>query len=418
MPETVDVVLDLRDSRAVPASASDFLQLWAEIEAQVMGGSLRGSHSWQVETPTWGPCGLLLVRPEAAPGLVTGETPFAVRSVLEPSRIIYKCATCLDAGRETYGPFTCNACKDEGVRERVCDRHVVLLDGGFRATCPRHRPQCGTCGLDATFWCGGLNCGGPNRGKKVAHCNRHRRPHPGDQATSYCLDCYAAKFPPCGSGGCVSTGSLACDYVEGGTLKRCGARACSLHAYRWQIFGPHKRGPVLCPAHKRLLSTLSHQGLMFEIVATSVAMRRGPGRLPRLSTTRHIYLNTRDQALRVALLDTVATRLQLSLSDSGFEGRMRRALEESADGRRADVEAERVALREGEAYVGRIQQILAGTGKQELASRISLSDYRTLSRILFVHVPPELIGQFKGKGGENIKSLSRRLGVDVKVETR
>ena len=140
MPQTVNLVLDLQNASRQPSTASDFLSLWEALEGRLHGASLQGSASWQVDIPSWGTCGLLLADPEDAPHLVTEETPFVVRSVLEPSRVFYKCATCAAAWREAYGPFICASCKDEGAPERVCDEHAVILDGSFRATCPRHSP--------------------------------------------------------------------------------------------------------------------------------------------------------------------------------------------------------------------------------------------------------------------------------------
>lgn len=424
MPETINIVLDLRESRRLPGSASDFLNLWDELEERMRGASLQGSPSWQIDTPTWGVCGLLLADPSAAPGLVTDETPFVVRSVLEPSLVHYKCATCLESGREEYGPFICHACTAEGAKDRVCDQHAVLLDGSFRATCPRHRPSCSSCGNTATFWCRGQKCHGT-----TAHCDRHRRSHPGDQAISYCPECYAVKFPECIQGGCTATGSLACDFVSHGTLKRCGARACSEHAFRWQIFGPHRRGPVLCPDHNRVLLTLSREQLVFQIIATASglddrrsghggARQQGSWGLPRLSIVRHIFLNTLREALPAALLNTLFMRLQHTLADTGFEGRMRRALERQEKSRIGEVEAEAVAEEEGLAHFGRLQQLLIQKGRYDLASSITFSDYRKRANILRVRVPQELVGQFYGRQGSTIKSLSQELGLTVKREEK
>ena len=424
MPTTIDVVLDLRESRRLPANANDFLSLWGELEERMNGASLQGSPSWQIETPTWGACGLLLADPSAAPGLVTDDTPFVVRSVLEPSRVVYKCATCLASKREEYGPFICNACTAEGAEDRVCDEHVVLLDGSLRATCPRHKPNCSSCGSAATFWCRGPRCRGT-----TAHCDRHRRFHPGDQAISYCPECYAVKFPECGQTGCTATGSLACDFVSQDTLKMCGARACSQHAFRWQLLGPHKRGPVLCPDHKKALPSLSREQLVFQIVATASglnsrsggnagARQQGPWGLPRLSIVRHIFINTRSEALPIALLNTLFTRLQHTLADAGLQGRMRRALERQEKARIVDVTAAEDDEREGMEHFVRLQQLLIQKGRHDLANSITFSDYRKRANILRVRVPQELIGLFYGRQGSNIKSLSEDLGLTVKREEK
>ncbi|HUN36943.1 MAG TPA: KH domain-containing protein [Trebonia sp.] len=428
MTPTIDIILDLRESRQLPGSASDFLSLWAEVEQRMAGASLQGSPSWQIDTPTWGPCGLLLADPAAAPGLVTEETPFVVRSVLEPPRLVYKCATCQASGHEEYGPFTCHACRAEKTADRVCDQHVILLDGGFRASCPRHRPVCPSCGNAASFWCRGPKCKGT-----TAHCDRHRRSHPGDQAISYCPECYGIAFPACGHQGCTATGSLACGFVDQGSLRRCGARACGYHAFRWQVLGPRKRGPVLCPDHKRALATLSREQLVFQIVATActldgpwaVQATRGgpPGRrppsgpeLPRLSVVRHIFLNTRNEALPISRLNLLFTQRQRALAETGFEGRMRRALERRESSRQREVDDAGVEQEKGLMHFARLQQALSRMGKYELANGITFSDFR--NNTLRVYVPAGFEGQFFGKQGTTIKGLSRELGVTVRREEK
>jgi hypothetical protein len=425
MPQAVNIVLDLQNASRQPSTASDFLSLWQALEEQLHGASLQGSASWQVDVPPWGTCGLLLADPEDAPRLVTEQTPFVVRSVLEPSRVLYKCATCTAAGREAYGPFICASCKDERTPERVCDEHVVLLDGSFRATCPRHSPTCSTCGTGTagTFWCRGPNCRG-----SLAHCDRHRRSHPGDQAIGYCPACYAVKFPECGHPGCTATGSLACEFVDQDTFRRCGTRACSEHAYRWQVLGPHRRGPVLCLGHKQALPRLSREQLTFQIVAT-VGAKGGPGPrdgarpgsspgLPGLFTIRHIFVNTRNEALPVGLLNMLFTQLQHSLGSNGLAARMRNNLERQEKRRLSDVGQEAADERQGRAYFARLQQILARDGKLELANAITYSYFRQRSGILWVRVPDHMIGLFIGRQGSTIRSLSQRLGVTVQREEK
>jgi hypothetical protein len=425
MPDTVDLVLDLRRAQRVPKTAADFLGLWADLEERLRGASLQGSACWEVDAPRWGTCGLLLTEPAAAPGLVTDETMFVVRSVLEPSQVHYQCASCAERGTTEYGPFTCEQCKSEGTAERVCDSHAVILDGSFRATCPRHAPECSECGVRATFWCWGPGCQ-----KKQAHCDAHRRYHPGDQAISYCLACYDVRFPECGHVGCRNTGSLACEYVAQEGLRPCDARACSLHAFWWQVFGPHRRSPVLCLDHQRALPRFSREHLAFEIVATSCGrdsirasrrdgtQQRGGPVLPRLSSVRHIFINTRGEAPSLAMLNSLFTQLQNGLQASGAEGRLRRALERQAASREQEVAEERRDRIRGEELFARLQQILAGQGKHGLASRISLSYFRQRSSLLWVRVPEDLKGAFIGEHHRNVNRLSELLGVTVRVEKR
>lgn len=426
MPETVSLVLDLQNASRQPSTASDFLSLWEALEERLHGASLRGSASWQVDVPTWGTCGLLLADPDGAPHLVTEETPFVVRSVLEPSQVRYKCATCAAGGRESYGPFICPLCKDKGTPERVCDEHVILLDGSFRATCPRHSPICSTCEMGAagTFWCRGPGCRGSQ-----AHCDRHRRSHPGDKAIGYCPTCYTTKFPECRYPGCTATGSLACEFVDQDSFRRCGMRACSEHAYRWQVLGPHKRGPVLCLGHKQALTSLSREQLTFEIVATARAAKGRQGRrdrarpgstssLPGLFTIRHIFVNTRNEALPVELLNMLFTQLQHSLAGTGLTARMRENLEGQEERRLADVRREKDDQSQGMAYFAQLQQILASDGKLELANAIIYSYFRERSGILWVRVPDHMAGLFIGRQGNTVKSLSQQLGIAVKREEK
>ena len=140
--------------------------------------------------------------------------------------------------------------------------------------------------------------------------------------------------------------------------------------------------------------------------------------MPKLSIVRHIFINTRKEALPVALLNTLFTQLQHALGDIGFEGRMRRALERQEGGRIGEEDGEEAAMREGRAHFGRLQQLLVQKGKYDLASGITFSDYRKRANILRVHVPPDLVGQFYGRQGSNIKSLSQELGLTVRREEK
>jgi hypothetical protein len=119
---------------------------------------------------------------------------------------------CRNDGRSTYGPFVCQPCRDQGLDGRVCDQHVVILDGSMRSHCKLHAPQC-ECGHLATFWCQGINCR-----RKRAWCEQHRRAHRTDPDRSYCDSCYALEFPKCEQAGCERVGSLECEYVDSVTL--------------------------------------------------------------------------------------------------------------------------------------------------------------------------------------------------------
>jgi len=238
------------------------------------------------------------------------------------------------------------------------------------------------------------------------------------------------KFPTCCHVGCDKTGSLACEHVARSTLTPCGARVCGLHAFRWQVFGPHRRGPVLCLKHRRTLPRLSREELAFEIVATSWARssdpasrrsrtrQRGEPPLPRLSTVRHIVINSRGEALSLAELNSLFTQLQSGLPDSGLGRQLRLGLERQAVSRAEEVAEEQRDSVRGEELFAQLQQLLNGQRKHDLASRISLSYFRQRSSLLWVRVPEDLMGAFIGERHRRINAYSAALGVTVRVERR
>lgn len=409
----VNIVLDLRGLANPPATADELLALWSRVEAGLLDRPLRSIPVHRIEMPGAGWCDLWLTDPATAPDRATPAVPFSIRSILEPGEIRYRCTSCQTSGRVTYAPFPCEGCSTTDRQGRVCDDHAVFLDGGFRATCPTHTPRC-PCGETATFWCRGPRC---RRSK--AHCHRHRRSHPGDPDVGYCLDCYAQVFPACSAPGCANTGNIACEFVTSAASGGCGRGSCAGHAKRWQVFGPQRRGLGLCPDHGARLRNLSRDEIVFQIVAgTAGRTGREDQRLPRLSVVRHIFINVRNEALDMGVLDDLFVRLERGLGTGRLDERMRRLLRPHAGVRESDLKGFRDEHAAGHQHLARLRQVLRSQGRSELADAVTFSDYRAQSNILFVRVPPQLAGMFIGAQHRNVDALSAALGVKVQVERR
>jgi hypothetical protein len=406
MKPAVLLMLDMREYRDPPADAAGYRTLWQEIEPEFLGRDLRHGGSVQLERPGHGRLTAVVVDGAGSPPMVDASTTFAICGLLEPPRLRYRCGTCGDAGQVRYGPFVCTQCGTADPGRRVCDDHVVILDLTFsRATCPEHVPSC-DCGRTATFWCAGPRCT-----RRRAWCDVHRRRHPGDPLTSYCDSCYDLRFPACSTRGCASTGSLTCEYATGG--HGCGSRSCPRHAFRWQVYGPHRRGLVLCADHQRRLPTLSREDLVLQILTGTQARRRGSVRspkLPRLSTMRHIFINVQHQLLSLAMLNDVVERA------GATDRALQPLLQEHGPGWQVEVRVEKEDETEGLRRFAALQQILADLGHAEMATRVSMSVFKPRSGDLWVRVPEDLKPRFIGRQGSTIKEMQRRLGLTIKLE--
>ncbi|MFD9123495.1 KH domain-containing protein [Kitasatospora sp. NPDC059571] len=414
MTTSIPVLLDVRGYQEVPTDAQGYRALWTKLEPRLTHVDPHERQPLQLGFGELGTVAVQLLDPEANPTHFGPDTAFAVRGILEPAYVRYICGTCKQHGDSAYGPFLCHTCKDEKRSERICDRHVVLLDGGLRALCPRHAPEC-ECGQPGTYWCDGPGCR-----RRRAWCDSHRRHHPGDARTSYCPKCYAQNFPACSSRGCVQTGILRCEHVPPRDM--CRNRVCASHAARWQIYGPHKRGLVLCPDHMRGLGQLSREDLIFQIVAStaqrSIHRRRMPARLPRLSVVRHIFINVRNEALDVAVLDELFSVVRRQLSGSQRDVAMASLMDVHAEVRQQDLARFTDEHAEGRRHFESLLTLLRADGQADLASGIAFSDYRPKVNKLFVRVPPDLAGLFIGRRGATIRSLNQRLGVTLELEKR
>lgn len=410
----VELILDLRELRTQPESREDFGKLWRSLEPALYGRDLRAKAVHELE----GPNGILrfeVARIAGGTGLTTRQTRFAVVAVREPSKLVYRCTECADAGRKAYGPFPCPD-GPPGQEHRACDKHVIILDGSLAPRCRAHHPRCADCGSLATFWCAGKSCS-----RKVAWCDRHRRSRPQDQDVSYCPGCHALQFPPCEAPGCAAIGTIACENVSA-ALEPCGRRMCTRHARRWQVYGPERMGLGRCSQHARLRG-VPFQELMFQIVA-GTSNRRRPERMPSLRAFAHNLRNARRPEPAPGY-DVIFGTL-CSIGDSLRQTRTMpaavkalAAVDGAMTGWRQDCDGADIAAKEGMRLVAQLQQLVREQPLREahaIAAAISLAEYNPKTRTLFINLHPDYRGLFAGRQGFRRQEYERRLGVAVKFE--
>lgn len=419
-PAPVPVSLDVREYREPLPDADAYLALWQRIEPHLLHVDPREGRSLRLDLGDRGALTLQLLDPAGNPDAFGPGTQFAVRGILETARVRYACGPCAAAGSRTYGPFQCHVCNEEKGKDggtRLCDRHVVILEGAFRTVCPDHTPACPACGRPGVFWCDGSGC--KNR---KAWCAAHRVPHPGDARTSYCWGCFDDRFPTCVAPRCGQTGYLRCEHVRSGGGGTCPHRVCAAHAGRWQIYGPHRRGLALCPAHIAGLRGMSREDVVFQIVAATALRRRsradGPALLPRLSVVRHILIHVRNEVLDMGVVDALFTRLRATAGSTGAGAEMATLLDAHARVREQDLTVFRGDQEVGRRHYEALLRMLVAAGRGQLAERLSFSDFKPKSNVLYVRVPPDVAGLFIGRGGSGIRDLGARLGVTLKVEKR
>ncbi len=287
--EPVEIMLDLRGYERRLQGPAAFIEFWEKLSPALQGRPLVADKPYELEHGS-GSIRFTVIR--NPPAQVTDQTRFAVHSLLEPPQLKYTCDLCRNEKRNVYGPFVCPLCKDAGGDGRVCDNHVVILDGSMRSVCRTHAPQC-ACGTPATFWCQGPECR-----RRKAWCDTHRKRHRNDPDHSYCEQCYAQLFPACEHAGCASVGTLACEFIDSKTLEPCERRACPSHMQRWQVHGPDEEGLALCSRH-RGVRLLADDGLIFQIILGTATRRlrlpRSP-QLPTLQSVRHILRKARGRS--------------------------------------------------------------------------------------------------------------------------
>jgi hypothetical protein len=408
MNEDVELVLDLCGLRDSPDTPDEFAELWADLELALTGHDLRQRSVHELDGAN-GTVRLEVVRLAPDAGVVGAGTKFAIVAVRERAKVRYRCRHC--TGKSEYAPFICTACPSDDQNNRVCGRHVVILDGALVATCRDHRPACDGCDAPAVFRCAGRACR-----RERTWCGAHRRPHPRDPDLDFCPSCYADAFPRCESPSCTDLGSVRCEHLDH-DFRRCGRRMCTRHAQRWQVFGGERVGLGRCSAHQTVKAVPPAE-LLFQIV-TGASRRRRKERLPSLSGFGHTLRNCEHGKL--ARDYPAVQRMLKSLErEVGRDTATASAMAEARpewDRQLAEAEEDR---REGEQLVDGLRKLVPPA----LAQVIQLGEYKRESRrgqnvrkaMLFVEVPQHLIGSFIGTGGANIRSYRQELGVDVQIE--
>ncbi|MER6470842.1 hypothetical protein [Streptomyces collinus] len=417
----VEVVLDLREADLGLTTAQAYGELWQQLEPTLLGRPLRTGAPFRWESQT-GDIVLEVVRCGPGVTVVREDTCFDVVAVRErPDLTRTACAACTGGGRMAYGPFTCELCEKQGRPARLCDDHVVLLDGALTATCVAHRPPCKECGRPASF-----RCAGPQCGTTEAWCDAHRHPHPADPDLDYCPACHRRQFPVCEQEGCRGAGRVRCDWADpAGTP--CGRQVCPRHVHRWQVYGHEKVGLGLCREHHHAPRAAAPPELVRQIVATAARRRGGPR--VSLALLGHNLRNTGHGQLAVDYRAIHALLRRLADS-SGHDNKARRLAEHV---RRAEPDWQRELTRLGDtATEGRrlFERLLAlvreqETGRAEIADALRFVEYKAPRMrdgvaerrgLLFVDLPQALRGRFIGAKGVHAARYRQALGVDVRFE--
>lgn len=414
----VELILDVRNLRTPPQDRDGFLALWARVERALRGRDLRASPACVVDAGAEGKLRLEVARIASSAGTVTDQTRFSVVAVREKPRLKHRCQECADRDIERYGPFRCSV--REGGEHRVCDLHVIILDGSLTPTCGMHHPRCRGCGQAATFRCAGRTCR-----HKTAWCDQHRRSHPHERDVGYCPSCYTREFPRCESPGCRGMGTIACEH-QSRTFQACEKRMCALHAWRWQVFGGERLGLGCCSVHADV-TRLPPDELIFQIVVGAAARRRRE-RLPSLYGFAHTLRRAGQPnlALDYKRVMGMLTRLAADLGSTAAG----RAAADSVrktwptwERQLKDIEA---AALQGEHLVTRLKQVVSSEVPRHgpaLAAAISLAEYRPARArsgdrpaLLFVHVPPGQWDLFAGTANRHRRRYEAVLGVRVRIE--
>ena len=406
----IEVVLDLRDFSERLRGGGDFRALWNDLLPALVGRTLTAGDVSRLEDPRRGTIRLNVIVVPDATSVIDKETPFAVHAVLEPPLVYHQCSVC-----RGYAPFRCSACEGDK-KKRMCDLHAIILDGSMRAFCPEHAPRCYGSGGPATFWCDGQRCRG-----RVAWSEPYRVRHPNDPDHWYCPDCFKELFPPCEHSGCDATGTVICEYVDQGSGQRCDRRVCNRHAWRWQIYGPHRRGLGLCPAHSNL-RRLTDEQIVFQVAAGTAVRNKtdAQGRnyreyfpLPTLQSIRHIFLHTRKAVYDVRQINGALDDVARKLGQNSLDRAIATLIEKSRARRQRDIDRDDSEKNAGLQQFRRLQQALTVRGSDDLAQAVRFADFRPRSNVLFIHLDEAWRGLFIGRGGNSIRELERSLGFRI-----
>ena len=427
----IEVVLDLRGFTERLSGPAEFLALWDELTPALVGHSLIAGRTHKLECPKKGQLRFTVISVPPEHAVISLETPFAVHSVLEQPVVLHACAVCLANNTRVYGPFICAQCSWEKKKTRLCDRHVVIIEGGMQTFCPDHQPRARS-GEPAVFWCPGPLCR-----KEQAWSEKDRVRRPQDTDTWYCRGCYDKLYPRCSLAGCRNTGYIRCEHVDPGTLQACGQRLCNVHVQNWQVYGPHKIGLARCDAH-RLVKSLADDQMIFQIVAGTAnrqlgleARRQGRGRpaalyLPTLNSIRHILLHARQRPYDIQVIYPWFRRFA---DLAGKSMPLPRAMAQLVHGRDANWKEElRRAQEKGQIglqYFEKVKAEYRAIRLDQVADALRFSDYRETrptpdkpesQKLLFVYLDEKLRGLFIGKDGKNRNQVQERLGIRVNFE--
>jgi hypothetical protein len=415
----VEIVLDLKDYPAQLKTAEDYLQFWERLEQGLNGNTLVAGKTHVIESnQPKGKIGLTILSVPKQASVVTGDTCFAIHSVLERPYLLYKCKVCNE-----YGPFRC---AEKGCENRMCERHAAILDGSMRAYCPEHAPKCAGSGKPATFWCDGPNCRG-----RVAWSNPYRVQHPNDADHWYCPQCYEQVFPACSVHACPDTGTARCEFIDRYTGKNCNKPICNRHVNRWQIYGPQKLGAALCPEHARV-KTLTEDEILYQMVAITARRRskqprRRPDRpqemitIPSLMSIRHIYINTQNKVVKP---EAINSRLDVFLSQLKTRPGDRLAqdmawlIEQSGSRREREMGKVELQLEQGKIIFNKLVEKLSLQGEYLLAENVRFADYRPFKNLLFIYLDAQYRGRFIGRRGSKKIALQEYLGVKIQFEDK
>lgn len=400
----VEIVLDLRQLNDPPESGSDFLKLWSALTPALQGRALAAGGAWSLQNPEHGRIGFTIISVPSGERVVGPGTSFAVHSVLEAPVIRHTCSVCAGARQRTYGPFLCAHCREEEEKQtRLCDEHVIILDGAMTSFCPRHRPKAAN-GEWATFWCSGPQC----RRKHAAWPDADRRRHPQEPSIWYCGGCYVDLFPPCSGPACTAIGSNVCEHVDPRTQRPCGSRLCNRHVRLWRIYGLKTRGLSFCRLHPAI-KTLTAEQIIYQILAGTVLRR---SRLPFLSKVRFTLQKAHGRIYELQSIYDLFARVIRNSSSADIAQLARNS---EADWKR-EIAGGEDKRKEGLRYFEKLKAELISIGLPQVATGLVYSDYIANNKWLFVRLDDSLRGLMIGRGGATIKPIQDRLGVSIKFE--
>ncbi len=411
---SVEIILDLREFSSRVIKPEDFRKLWTQLTPALIGRTLSPGDAPILKDPRRGTVRLQVISVPTGFSKVDQNAAFSIYSVLEQPVVTHRCSVC-----SGYAPFVCSTCTGE--KKRMCNEHAVILDGSMRAFCPGHAPLCASSGSRATFWCDGPDCRG-----RVGWSEASRTAHPNDADHWYCPACFKQLFPRCEDKRCNDTGTVSCEHVDSTRRERCGRRVCNRHAWRWQIYGPHRVGLGLCP-HHRDLRQLSDEAIVFQLIAGTAFRNRSNAQggrnrrreffnVPSLQSIRHIFLHTRKDVYDVRKINVAVENLAGSLGSEGLHGAMKNLIERSAVKRREDIKRDVSEKELGVQEFQRLRNELVAFGLSEIADAIEFSDFRPRANLLFIHLDDQWKGRFIGRGGSNIKAIQEKLGFRIKFE--